>query len=196
MSLVVQIIMYLIIDTHAPQESRPYVPKQKRKPRHQLSLFMSCTLPQCIKTVTAQVDQIKVRRHYQIPGLHYYGYRHRRKKKKLVPQASLTGMTTTWNSPSFPSQGTFDSDAQALMLDNGASACITKHKAEFIEPPKQVVTCFYRCLGYVLVVLNLSVPKNHHFVMTSSWEPQCHHDIIMRTPRITGKPKFSWSGGP
>ena len=38
--------------------------------------------------------------------------------------------------------------------------------------------------------------ENHHFVMTSSWEPQCHHDIIMRTPRITGKPKFSWSGGP
>ena len=38
--------------------------------------------------------------------------------------------------------------------------------------------------------------ENHHFVMTSSWEPQCHHDIIMRIPRITGKPKFSWSGGP
>ena len=38
--------------------------------------------------------------------------------------------------------------------------------------------------------------ENHHFVMTSSWEPQCHHDIIMRTPRITGKPKFSWSGVP
>ena len=37
--------------------------------------------------------------------------------------------------------------------------------------------------------------ENHHFVMTSSWEPQCHHDIIMRTPRITGKPKFSCSGG-
>ena len=32
--------------------------------------------------------------------------------------------------------------------------------------------------------------KNHHFVMMSSWEPQCHHDIIMRTPRITGKPGF------
>ena len=38
--------------------------------------------------------------------------------------------------------------------------------------------------------------ENHHFVMMSSWEPQCHHDIIMRTPRITGKPKFSRSGGP
>ena len=37
--------------------------------------------------------------------------------------------------------------------------------------------------------------ENHHFVMTSSWEPQCHHDIIMRTPRIMGKLKFSWSGG-
>ena len=25
--------------------------------------------------------------------------------------------------------------------------------------PRWGVTCFYRCLGYVLVVLNLSVPK-------------------------------------
>ena len=61
--------------------------------------------------------------------------------------------------------------------------------------PRWGVTRFYQCLGYVLVVLNLSVPKNHHSVMTSSWEPQCHRDIIMRTPRITGKPKFSCSGG-
>ena len=37
--------------------------------------------------------------------------------------------------------------------------------------------------------------KNHHSVMTSSWEPQCHHDIIMRTPRIMGKPRFSCSMG-
>ena len=59
----------------------------------------------------------------------------------------------------------------------------------------QKLTRFYRCLGYVLVVLNLRVPKNHHFVMMSSWEPQCHRDIIMRTPRITGKPKFSCSRG-
>ena len=37
-----------------------------------------------------------------------------------------------------PSQGTFDSNAEALMLDDGASACITNNKEDFIEPPKYV----------------------------------------------------------
>ena len=79
-----------------------------------------------------------MRRHNRSPGFLHYGYRHRCKKRKLVPQASLTGMTMTWNSPSLPSPGPFDSDAQALMLDDGASACITNDKEDFIEPPKQV----------------------------------------------------------
>ena len=51
------------------------------------------------------------------------------------------------------------------------------------------MTCFIKNLGYVLVVLNLSVPdiiSVDDSVMMSSCEPQCHHDIIMRTPRITG----------
>ena len=138
MSLVAQLNICLLIDALAPQEPRPYVPKLRRKPRCYLSLHMKCTLARCTKTVTAQVDQMKVRRHYRILGFHYYGYCHRRKKRKLVPQASLTGMTTTWNSPRSPSQGTFDSDAQALMLDDGASACITNDKQDFIEPPKRV----------------------------------------------------------
>ena len=47
-------------------------------------------------------------------------------------------MTTTWDSHHSPSQGTFDSDAQSLMLDDGASACITNDKEDFIEPPKRV----------------------------------------------------------
>ena len=32
----------------------------------------------------------------------------------------------------------FDSDLRALMLDDGASACITNDKNDFIEPPKRV----------------------------------------------------------
>ena len=132
MSLVAQLIICLFIDALALQEPPPYVPKQRRKPQCYLSLLMKCALARCTNTVTAQVEQMKVRRHYRTPGLHYYGYRHRRKKRKLVPQASLTGMTTTWSSPRSPSQGTFDSDAQALMLDDGASACITNDKDDFI----------------------------------------------------------------
>ena len=50
-------------------------------------------------------------------------------------------MTTTWvndrtKTASFGKQ--FDSDLQALMLDDGASACITNNKNDFIEPLKCV----------------------------------------------------------
>ena len=50
-------------------------------------------------------------------------------------------MTTTWvddrtKTSSIGKQ--FDSDSQALMLDDGASACITNNKNDFIEPPKRM----------------------------------------------------------
>ena len=61
--------------------------------------------------------------------------------------------------------------------------------------PRWGVTHFYQCLRLCSCGTKPQRSENHHFVMTSSWEPQCHHDIIMRTPRITGKPKFSCSGG-
>ena len=61
--------------------------------------------------------------------------------------------------------------------------------------PRWGVTRFYQCLRLCSCGTKPQHSENHHFVMTSSWEPQCHHDIIMRTPRITGKPKFSCSGG-
>ena len=62
--------------------------------------------------------------------------------------------------------------------------------------PRWGVTRFYQCLRLCSCGTKPQRSENHHFVMMSSWEPQCHHDIIMRTPRITGKPKFSCSGGP
>ena len=50
-------------------------------------------------------------------------------------------MTSTWPNGWTSTQATgrqFDSDSQALMLDNGTSACITNDKHDFIEPPKRV----------------------------------------------------------
>ena len=50
-------------------------------------------------------------------------------------------MTSTWSNAKKKalSQGKqFDFDSQALMLDDGASACITNNKDDFIEPPKRV----------------------------------------------------------
>ena len=47
-------------------------------------------------------------------------------------------MTTTWaNGRSAPSRS-FDSDSQMLMLDDGASACITNNINDFTESPKRV----------------------------------------------------------
>ena len=62
--------------------------------------------------------------------------------------------------------------------------------------PRWGVTHFYQCLRLCSCGTKPQRSENHHFVMTSSWEPQCHRDIIMRTPRIMGKPKFSCSRGP
>ena len=61
--------------------------------------------------------------------------------------------------------------------------------------PRWGVTHFYQCLRLCSCGTKPQRSKNHHSVTTSSWEPQCHHDIIMRTPRIMGKPKFSCSRG-
>ena len=57
--------------------------------------------------------------------------------------------------------------------------------------PRWGVTHFYQRLRLCSCGTKPQRSKNHHSVMTSSWEPQCHHDIIMRTPRITEKPRFS-----
>ena len=50
-------------------------------------------------------------------------------------------MRTTWANRSTkppPLGRQFDSDSQALMLDDGALACITNDNDDFIEPPKHV----------------------------------------------------------
>ena len=62
--------------------------------------------------------------------------------------------------------------------------------------PRWGVTHFYQWFRLCSCGTKPQHSKNHHSMMTSSWEPQCHHDIIMRTPRITGKPRFSCSRGP
>ena len=127
----------LILGILEPQASPPYVPKRKRKPLYG-SHFLRALIMKCTGTIMVEIDNIKVRRHYRTPGLQYNCYRHRRKKRKPVPQTSLTGMTMTWDSRTSQAQGVFDSDAQTLMLDDGASACITNNMADFIEPPKRV----------------------------------------------------------
>ena len=137
MSIAAQFIFWFVLGILEPPESPPYVPRRKRKTLHG-SHFLHTLITKYTATITAQIDNVKARQRYRTPSLPFNGYRHRRKKRKLVPPTSMTGMTMTWDSHNSPSQGIFDSDAQALMLDDGASACITNDKEDFIEPPKRV----------------------------------------------------------
>ena len=94
--------------------------------------------------------------------------------------------------------------AQALPLVRHLAPTMLTHGAFSLLPgsdllpgaPSLPMTRFYQCLRLCSCDTKPQRSENRHFVMTSSWEPQCHHDIIMRTPRIMEKLKFSCSGGP
>ena len=117
-SIAAQFIFWFVLGTIEPPEAPPYVPRRKRKPLRG-SHFIQTIITKCTATIMVQINSIKVRRHYRTPGLQYNGHRHRRKKRKPVPQTPLTGMTMLANRTP-QDHGVFDSDAQALMLDDGA----------------------------------------------------------------------------
>ena len=132
------LIMCLMFDGVAPKELPAYVPKTRRRLKSCLSIALLGALDQCAMTLTEHINNMKVRRRYHLPRLHYSGHRPKRKKGKCVLKTTLTGMITTWTSERIAPSGTFDSDSQALMLDDGASACITNNMKDFIEPPRRV----------------------------------------------------------
>ena len=107
-----------------------------------IKFFMGCAEP-----LDSIIANLKVRRRRHTRGARRVGPR--RFKYKTVPphvprdQASpksIPVMTTTWSNGTtdIPPGRQFDSDSQALMLDDGASACITNDKRDFIEPPTRV----------------------------------------------------------
>ena len=84
---------------------------------------------------------MKVRRSYRPPKPWTYGRRTRQKKHRRASLAQVTNMTSTWFNPGAstrPPARQFDSDSHDLMLDDGASACITNCEDDFVEPPKRV----------------------------------------------------------
>ena len=95
-------------------------------------------LNRCATTLMERVYNIKVRRRHHPLRPRYSGRRPKCRKGKCVLNTTLPGMTTTWTNERIAPSGTFDSDSQALMLDDGASACITNDTKDFIEPPKRV----------------------------------------------------------
>ena len=111
---------------------------------------------------------------------------------KILPRLRLPLLTMLglWG---VPYERPRQSDAPRTTPTYYLGGCVYIHYR--FTTPRWGVTRFYQCLRLCSCGTKPQRSENHHFVMTSSWEPQCHHDIIMRTPRITGKPKISCSGG-
>ena len=87
------------------------------------------------------IMNIKVKRRYIPRKPRACGRRTRQKKQRRASLTQVTNMTTTWSNPGAstrPPARQFDSDSHDLMLDDGASACITNCKEDFVEPPKRV----------------------------------------------------------
>ena len=123
--------------TMAPKDQPTYVPRKRRKRWNVLSTGLFQVLDQGASIIVERINNMKIKRRARPLQLRYSGYRPKRKKGKYTFYAPLTGMTTTWSSEQI-AKARFDSDAQSLMLDDGASACITNDINDFIHPPKRV----------------------------------------------------------
>ena len=97
----------------------------------------------CVDLFFNKIANMRVRRKYCSQGPRVAGPRRRWYKKVLrdcLLHDSIPVMTTTWEDSvsKTPSGRQFDSDSRTLMIDDGASACITNDKGDFIEPPTKV----------------------------------------------------------
>ena len=131
-----EVIICLILDDLVPQEQPSYVPRKRRGCSNRMHKVFLGILSQCCDSLEACIKNLKVRRRYHPPRLYYTGQRTKRKKGMCTMHTDITGMTTMWANERNTPSGSFDSDSQALMLDDGASACITNNFKDFTDPPK------------------------------------------------------------
>ena len=129
--------MCLIFDAVAPKDQPTYVPRRRQKHWNVLSTSLFQVLDQGASIIMERINNMRVKRRARPPQLRYSGYRPKRKKSKYTPHTPLTSMTTTWSREQI-AKARFDSGAQSLMLDDGASACITNDINDFIHPPQKV----------------------------------------------------------
>ena len=132
------ILLLIIIEAHAPEEPKAYVPKKQRPPESWWIKAFFHASNRFLDWVEKMIMNIKTHRQYRPHQPRTCGRRTIQKKQRPV---LLTQLTSTWHNqweaPRAPARQ-FDSDSHDLMLDNGASACITNCKEDFVEPPKPV----------------------------------------------------------
>ena len=141
--LTFSILLIITLDGTGPEEKQPYVPKRLRPHKSMWIKSMIKILMGCAEPLVATITKIKVCRRRRIQGTRRMGPRRLRYKKvprDLSSRISIPVMTTIWTNRTsdIPPGRQFNSDSQALMLDDGASACITNDKRDFIEPPTRV----------------------------------------------------------
>ena len=165
------IITCLIFDSLLPREPPTFIPKRHRQHNGPVITTIFKFINDGITSLTKGINKLKVQRRRRPPGLYTYSFRPRRKKYEARLQASLTGMTTTWAQDNNASPGMFDSDSQALMLDDGASACITNDKNDFTEPPRRVDRKVKGIKGHAKATPRppTEAPLNGTWRMTMAW---------------------------
>ena len=135
------VILLILLEAYAPEVPKAYIPKRKRPPSSQLLRTFFKILNSFTDGLTNMLMNIRVRRRYHTKKPRTCSKRTRQKRQHHISIIQVTSMTSTWSrhwSAPHARAKQFDSDSYVLMLDDGASACITNCKEDFIEPPKRV----------------------------------------------------------
>ena len=139
--LIAAIILLILIEAYAPEVPKPYIPKKRRPPKSLWVRAVFKILNSFTDGLTKMIMNIGVCRQYRPQKPRTCTKWTRQKRQRHVSFAQATSMTSTWSrqwSAPRARAKQFDSDSQALMLDDGASACITNSMEDFIESPKRV----------------------------------------------------------
>ena len=134
-------LLLIIIEAYAPEGPEVYIPRKQRPPKSLWIKSFYAAFNLFYAGLEKMIMNIKVKRQYLPQKPRTYGRRTRQKKQRRASLTQVTNMATTWSNPGAstrPPARQFDSDSHDLMLDDGASACITNSKEDFVEPPKRV----------------------------------------------------------
>ena len=121
---------------YEPKTEPPsYTPKSQRMPKSQwikayLKFIQGANIHWARHSITTTTVQRSRRSGYPL------GYKRQTKRKRKPPPMVEAFPTTNADKQIKTIQ--WDSDGQPLMVDNGASASITPHLADFISPPKPI----------------------------------------------------------
>ena len=136
--IITAVIILILIEAYTPEI---YAPKKQQSPKSLWVRAVFKILNSFTDGLMKMIMSIRVRRRYHPKKPRTCTKRTRQKRQRHISITRVTSMTSTWSrhwSAHLTRATHFDSDSHILMLDDGASACITNFKKDFIEPPKHV----------------------------------------------------------